>query len=210
MKYIPRTHISETISSVIVERTDTPTPDPFTSKTADNIFPLYSQLLGRRIYVVSSKNLTRFVIRERNGGEGTVKPLSSAKRSVPERSRTNALLEEGVFAHGLYQFPRNAPGGQTAADRRDEWIIETSSCTDEKLLQIFVQLLAVPSLIAHRSAAGGFLGVSLPASLSASLLVVILLLDGSIANVNRLMVGRESIRLRTKPKKRFSGWRTRA
>lgn len=136
-----------------------------------------------------------------------MRPLSSAKRSVPERSRTNALFEESVFAHGPYQFPRNASGDRMAADRRDEWIIETSSRTDERLLQIFVQLLAVPSLIAYRSATSGFFRVSLPASLSASLLVVVLLLDGSIANVDRLVIGRESVWLRTESKKCFSGRR---
>lgn len=102
------------------------------------------------------------------------------------------------------------PDDHRPARRRDEWIIETSSRTDERLLQIFVQLLAVPSLIAHRTAAaGGFLGVSLPALLSASLLVIVLLLDGSIANVDRLVIGRVSVRLRAESKKRFSGWRKR-
>lgn len=158
---------------------------------------------------MSSKNLIQFIIWERNGGKGKMRPLSSAKRSVPELSRTNALFEESVFAHRPYQFPRNASGSRTATDWCDEWIIETSSRTDEKLLQIFVQLLAVPSLIAHRSAAGGFLGVSLPASLSVSLLVVVLLLDGGIANVDRLVIVQESVWLRAEPKKRFSGWRTR-
>lgn len=144
--------------------------------------------------------------RKSDKGEGTGRGHYH-RRNVPcpnvlgrTRSSKKAYLHMGPI-----NFLRNASGGQTIADRRDEWIIETPWRTDERLLQIFVQLLAVPSLIAHRSAAGGSLGVSLPASLSASLLVVVLLLDGSIANVDRLVIGREGIWFRAESKKCFSG-----
>jgi hypothetical protein len=60
-------------------------------------------------------------------------------------------------------------------------------------------------LIAHRFAAGGLLlDVVLPATLLASLFVVVSFLDGGIANMNGFVIGREGVRLRTEAEKRFS------
>lgn len=92
------------------------------------------------------------------------------------------------------------------AGRCDEWIIEKSRVTVRgRLLQIFVQLLAVPSLIAQRPT-GGLLGAVLFVTLPALPFVVVFLLNGGIANVNRLVVSRERVRLRAEAQKWFPGY----
>lgn len=127
-----------------------------------------SRATPRIIYITAPFAITRVEYTSRHrkipfdlssGGEddGIVR-RGHYRRRNGARSRTNALLEEGVFAHGSYQFPlAMSPRTGTVADRRDEWIIETSrarNTADERLLQIFVQLRPGPSLIAHRFAAG--------------------------------------------------------
>lgn len=107
----------------------TDTTDPFTSKTVDNIFPPYSQLLGRRIYVVSSKNLIRFVIRERNGEAIIIGETFGARTFSDERApRRRRICTRALSISS--ECPRGPDGRRPA--RRDEWIIETSSRTDAR------------------------------------------------------------------------------
>lgn len=81
----------------MIGRTNTDTPGvPFSAaNAADNIFPLYSQLLGRRIYVVSSKNPIRFVIRgkrqEPGYGEAIIVVGRKGRPNVLENARAAPL-----------------------------------------------------------------------------------------------------------------------